>query len=170
MATKKVKAAAKYACQSRNEVMDDIKSIGDMQREIARLETKMNDAIANITAQYAPRLKELSEKITVVSGGVQAWCESNRDAILNNNKTVNFVTGEAGWRLKPPSVKVTGEAAVCAQLNYMGLTRFVRVKESVNKEAILNEKEAVAGFPGIVVQEGVEDFFIAPFENEFKGD
>jgi bacteriophage Mu gam like protein len=40
------------------------------------------------------------------------------------------------------------------------------VKEEINKEAILNEKSAVAGIAGIKLISGVEDFVITPFEQE----
>lgn len=45
----------------------------------------------------------------------------------------------------------------------MGLERFVRSKDEPNKEAMLNEPEAVRGIAGISIVTGVEDFAIAPF-------
>lgn len=43
---------------------------------------------------------------------------------------------------------VRGADAVLELLRSKGLIRFIRVKEEVNKEAILNEPEAVQGLPG----------------------
>ena len=40
------------------------------------------------------------------------------------------------------------------------------VKEELNKEAILNEPEAVKGVAGLSIKTGVEDFVIQPFEND----
>ncbi|HCE6888476.1 TPA: host-nuclease inhibitor protein Gam, partial [Pseudomonas aeruginosa] len=42
-------AAAVYVPQTREQVISDIKNIGDLQRELARLETAMNDEIGQIT-------------------------------------------------------------------------------------------------------------------------
>jgi phage host-nuclease inhibitor protein Gam len=51
-------------------------------------------------------------------------------------------------------------------LKRLALGRFIRTKEEINKEAILNEPDAVAGVAGIAIQRGVEDFVITPFEQE----
>ncbi len=52
-------AAAAYVPQSRDAVVCDIRRIGDLQREAARLETEMNDAIAEITENTPHRLHPL---------------------------------------------------------------------------------------------------------------
>jgi phage host-nuclease inhibitor protein Gam len=63
-------------------------------------------------------------------------------------------------------VSVRGVEAVIEALNRLGLSRFVRVKEELNKEAILNEPEAVKGVAGLSIKSGVEDFVIQPFEQD----
>ena len=167
MATKRIrKAAAIYACNSREEAQNAIKQIGDLQREHARRTTVMNDAIARITEAEAPQLDELQQRISTLQDGVQTWCEANREQLCGKSKTANLITGEVAWRIRPPSVRVTGEESVIDLLKRMTLGRFVRTKEQVNKEAILNEPEAVASVPGIRVISGVEDFVITPFEVE----
>ena len=55
-------------------------------------------------------------------------------------------------------------AAVLETLLRMGLGRFVRVKNEPNKEAMLNEPDAVRGIAGISIVSGVEDFIVVPFE------
>ncbi|WP_035603566.1 host-nuclease inhibitor Gam family protein, partial [Edwardsiella tarda] len=98
--------------------------------------------------------------------GVQGWCEANRDELTCNGKvkTANLVTGDIQWRIRPPSVSVRGPDSVMETLLRLGLSRFIRTKQEINKEAILNEPLAVAGVAGITVKTGVEDFSIIPFE------
>ena len=48
----------------------------------------------------------------------------------------------------------------------LGLVRFIRVKEEVNKEAMLNEPELAATVAGVTIKTGVEDFVITPFEQD----
>ncbi|MDY0643975.1 host-nuclease inhibitor protein Gam, partial [Pasteurella multocida] len=48
-ATRIKTTAQVYVPQSREDVASDIKTIGDLNREITRLETEMNDKIAEIT-------------------------------------------------------------------------------------------------------------------------
>lgn len=164
---KRIKAAAAlYVSQSREDVVRDIRMIGDFQCEIVRLETEMNDQIAAVTLKYADKIKPLQEQLKTLSEGVQNWCEANRSDLTNGGKvkTANLVTGDVQWRVRPPSVTVRGVDSVMETLRRLGLSRFIRIKEEINKEAILNEPGAVAGVAGITVKSGVEDFSIIPFE------
>ncbi|HAX8020718.1 TPA: host-nuclease inhibitor protein Gam [Escherichia coli] len=161
-------AAAAYVPQSRDAVVCDIRRIGDPQREAARLETEMNDAIAEITEKYASQIAPLKTSIETLSKGIQGWCEANRDELTNGGKvkTANLVTGDVSWRQRPPSVSIRGVDAVMETLERLGLQRFIRTKQEINKEAILLEPKAVAGVAGITVKSGIEDFSIIPFEQE----
>ncbi|EQB6805508.1 host-nuclease inhibitor Gam family protein [Escherichia coli] len=161
-------AAAAYVPQNRDAVIIDIKRIGDLQREASRLETEMNDAIAEITEKFAARIAPLKTDIETLSKGVQGWCEANRDELTNGGKvkTANLVTGDVSWRVRPPSVSIRGMDAVMETLERLGLQRFIRTKQEINKEAILLEPKAVAGVAGITVKSGIEDFSIIPFEQE----
>ena len=160
----KSKAAA-YAPQSKADCQADIKKLGDLQRDFTRAQADMNDEIARITKAAAPRLEALKSRLDVLQNGIQTWCEANRLALCGEGaKTANLITGEVSWRQRPPSVAIRGAEAVIAKLKSLGLERFVRTREEPNKEAILNEKEAVRGVPGITIVSGVEDFQITPFE------
>lgn len=165
MATKLKTAAQVYAAQTREEVQVNIKTIGDLQREHTRLGTDLNDEIAKLTESSAPKLKALSERILQLQKGVQIWCEANREALCEKGgKTANLITGEVSWRQRPPSVRISGVDAVLAWLKTQGLMAFVRTKEEVNKEALLNEPDKARGIPGVAIVSGVEDFIITPFE------
>jgi phage host-nuclease inhibitor protein Gam len=166
----RIKAPARAAAvpQSRDDCAAHIRTLGDLQRAHARLQAQMNDEIAAVTHTHQPALMELSERITALQGGIQTWCEANRVLLCGAadrlGKTANLVTGEVSWRQRPPSVVVRGAEAVLETLARMGLARFIRTKDEVNKEAILAEPDAVRGVPGIAISSGVEDFVITPFE------
>jgi phage host-nuclease inhibitor protein Gam len=163
----KLKSKAKaYAPQTQIDCAADIKKLGDLQRDFARMRADMNDEIASITKRYQPKLEGLSERIDTLQQGVQTYCEAHRAELTNDNrvKTANLVTGEVSWRQRPPSVSIRGAEAVIDALKRMSLTKFVRTKEEVNKEAMLNEPEQVRGIAGITIVSGVEDFVITPFE------
>lgn len=165
----KVKAkAAVYVPQSRDDCAADIRKLGDLQRQLARRTADMNDAIAAITAERQPLLDELKLQAEALATAVQTWCEANRDALTEGGKTktANLVTGDVSWRTRPPACAVRGADAVIETLKRLGLQRFVRSRDEVNKEAILNEPDAVRGVAGISIVTGVEDFSITPFEQE----
>ncbi len=154
--------------QNNGEAAADIKQIGDLQRQLARIAAEMNDGIAHITQTYQPTLEALSKQLEGLQTGVQAFCEAHRDDLTNGGKvkTANLITGEVQWRQRPPSVRVTGADAVIETLTRLGLIHFVREKLEVNKEAILNDPDGVKGVAGISIVSGVEDFVITPFEQE----
>lgn len=164
MATKLKTKAQAYAAQTRDVVQMDIKLMGDLQRERSRLGADLNDAIAELTQAAAPRIDALNELCTALQQGVQTWCEAHREELCGKGKSANLVTGEVQWRQRPPSVRVTGQDAVLAYLKAQGLSKFIRVREEVNKEMLLAEVEQARGIPGISIVTGVEDFIITPFE------
>ena len=166
MATKLKTKAQVYAPQSQTDCAADIKKLGDLQRDFTRQQADLNDEIATLTKRYQPKLESLQERIDTLQKGVQTYCEANRNTLTNDGKvkSANFVTGEVNWRQRPPSVGIRGADAVLETLARMGLTRFIRTKQEPNKEAMLNEPDAVRGIAGITIVTGIEDFVITPFE------
>lgn len=169
MAKAKVKSKAQtYVPQTREDCAADIKKLGDLLRERTRTEAYMNDKIAAITAQYEPEFAAFNERIDTLQTGIQAYCEAHRDELTNGGKvkSSNMVTGDVMWRQKPPSVRIKAADSVIEALKRLGLGRFVRSKEEINKEAILNEPDEVRGVAGITIVTGEEQFEINPFEQE----
>lgn len=153
----------------RDSAAAQLRTLGDVQRQHARLATELNDALAALTAEYQPELDRLGLESERLTQGLATWAEAHRSELTQEaagRKSLNLITGLIGWRQRPPSVRITGQDAVLEALRSRGLSRFIRVKESVNKEAILNEPEAAAAVPGLSILSGIEDFFVEPFEQE----
>lgn len=154
--------------QSKNDCAEFIRQLGDLQREFERERAAMNDHIAAVTQNHQPALAALTERMLALQSGIQAWSEAHRVELCGEDdklgKTANLITGEVSWRQRPPSVSIRGADTVLDTLLCMGLGRFVRVKNEPNKEAMLNEPEAVRGIAGITIVTGVEDFIVTPFE------
>ncbi|HFJ3367522.1 TPA: host-nuclease inhibitor Gam family protein [Salmonella enterica] len=162
-------AAASYTPQSKEQVSVDIKKIGDIQRELTRIEADANDQIAVIMNQNTPKIEALRAELDVLQKGVQTWCEANRNSITKgSSKTANLITGEVSWRTKPDSVSIKGVELVLEALKKLKLDRFIRRKEEINKDAILADKKAVENIKGISIVSGKEVFSITPFEQEIE--
>lgn len=163
----KIAAAPVPVPQSRDQVSAEIREIGEKQRDLVRIQAMMNDQLAEVKERWEEQAQPLQARIDTLTQGIQIWSDANRDTLTQGGKTKTaaFPAGEIAWRLRPPSVRVTGAEAVLDVLRRLGLTRFVRTKDEVNKEAILNEPEAVAHVPGIAISQG-EDFLVIPFEAE----
>lgn len=163
----KLAASAVFVPQNRAQVAEAIRERGILQRELSRIAADMNDELAAIKESYETEAEPRRLRVEALTIGVQTWSEANRDAITQAGKvkTAAFTTGEVSWRIRPPSVRITGQDAVLNLLRRLGLTRFIREKEEVNKEAILNEPDAVHNVAGITISQG-EDFVVLPFETE----
>ncbi|MEC9342674.1 MAG: host-nuclease inhibitor Gam family protein, partial [Pseudomonadota bacterium] len=66
----------------------------------------------------------------------------------------------------PPRVTVRGQDAVIEALRAIGLGRFIRIKEEVNREALLAEPDVARSVAGISIGSEGEDFVVEPFEEE----
>lgn len=149
---------------NREEVSRDIAALGQQQRELARLEAAMNDELAEVKERWEKLADPHRQQVAALTTGVQVWCEAHRSELLKGDaKTAAFPAGEVQWRVRPPRCAIRGAEAVLDTLRRLGLARFIRAKEEINKDAILNEPDAVKGVAGISIEQG-EDFVIKPFE------
>ncbi|GLK60308.1 host-nuclease inhibitor Gam family protein [Azotobacter vinelandii] len=155
--------------QSRDEVNEAIARIGLLQRERARIQADMNDELAKVRLRFEEAATPLNEQIAALTQGVHTWCEAHRSELTGNGKTKfhDFAAGEIKWRMRPPRVMLHSVETVLEVLKRLGLTRFIRVKEQVNKEAMLAEPDVVAGVAGVKIEQS-EDFVVVPFGSKLE--
>ncbi|MFQ5800883.1 MAG: host-nuclease inhibitor Gam family protein [Candidatus Hydrothermarchaeales archaeon] len=154
--------------QTRDEVAEAIQRIGDLQRTRQRVQADMNDELSRVKAKYEAMVEPVNLNLKALFAGVRAWCEANRQEIMpKRGKTVVFPSGEIQWRITPPRMAVRGVEKVLEVLKSMGLTRFIRTKDEIDKEAMLKEREAVENIKGITVSQK-EEFIVKPFETELE--
>jgi phage host-nuclease inhibitor protein Gam len=174
--TKPAKARVKAAAvvpnvpQNREAVVAAIAEIGRRQREVTRIQTEMNDAMAATKERFESNAQPHVAAIEQLRAGVQIYCEAHREELTlrGKTKTVMFPSGEVKWRTTPPKVVIKGVEAVMDALRRTGLGRFIRTRDEISKEAILEEPEIVAQVPGLRIEQ-TEEFVIEPFEAELDG-
>lgn len=145
--------------------------IGEIDRHVAAIQILLDTEVAQAKTKAEAQVKPLSEECDRLTRGLQLWAEANREALTNGGrtKTVALPAGEISWRQRPPSVRLRDVAAVLADLGRLGLTRFIRRKEEVDKEALLREPSVAATVPGVAIASGGEDFVVAPIELPLGG-
>lgn len=165
----KTKAIAAPVPQSREEATEALAEIGRRQRERERIQASMNDDIAEIKTKYEEEARPHNEQIAGLTEGLHAWCEAHRAELTNGGKvkSANMASGDVGWRITPPKVRVTGKAAVIELLKALKLKRFIRLKEDVNKEAMLAEPDKASAVKGVNIVQ-TEEFWLRPFETELE--
>lgn len=156
--------------QTADEVAVAIKTIGDLEREQVRLATLQADEKARIDELFTPQINRVKEEVKPLQKAIQAYCESRRDELTKNGKqkTAYFTTGEVQWRAKPPKVGISSLAKVIENIKRLGLLQFLRVKEEVNKEALLADPNNAKAIAGVSIRENEEEFIIKPNDEEVR--
>ena len=166
----KSRAANVPVPQSREEAAEALRQIGVNTRELSRLEADLNDEIAAAKARLVTAATAPNARLAQLKEGLRIWCEANRAALTDNGrtKTVDLGTGKVSWRLLPPKVTLVGVPAIIAALKAARLRAFVRIKEEVDKEAILGAAPKVRGrlveIAGLTIGSAGEEFTAEPFE------
>ena len=171
---KKVRGATRnheyLAAQNVDDAAELIKELGNKRREILRIETAMNDEVANIKHRFENQALPFKNDVEQIISSIQSWAEVNREDLTDGNKTktVKLPTGEINWRSRPPKVTLRGKPKIIQALKDLGLQRFIRTSEDIDKEALLKEKTAATQITGITISSVGEDFAIAPYELEIE--
>ncbi len=172
MAKAKVFGANLPVPQSREEAAATVRAIGELARHVTRIEADMNDELARIkqkgetdAASHKAALEEKTE-------GLKMWAEANRHVLTggDRSKTVDLGTGVLKWRLRPPSVRLSKVEDVIERLKKLGLMRFLRTKEEVDKEAMQREPDVARTVAGVSVGSAGEDFIVEPYEAEISAE
>lgn len=158
--------------QNRDEAAGTVTAIGELNRSVARLEADMNDELASIKESYEARAAPLKLAIEEKTEGLKMWAEANRVTLTGGDKTktVDLGTGVLKWRLRPPSVRLSGVEAIIERLRTLGLGRFLRTKEEVDKEAMQREPDLARTVTGVSIGSAGEDFIVEPFESELSSE
>lgn len=170
MAEKKsVKRTAVAVPSSDREVAEFIQAIGVHQRTIDQIQTGMNDQIERIKKGALARTSGQQEAIDQLFEGIFIFAQGHRDKLTENGKkkTVRFPTGEVLWRMTPPAVSLKGVEEVIKLCQARRLTRFIRVKKEIDKEAMLKEPKVAEKIPGVTIRQK-EEFVVKPSEVEIE--
>lgn len=152
--------------QSREEAVAAIGRIGQLRREIAAEKARADEAIRAAGETFERATAQKAAELAEQERGVQMWCEANRMALTGEGRVKyhDFGTGRVNWRTRPPKVSIRGVEAVIEGCKQLGLTSFLRVREEINKEAMLADPERARSLTGVTISSEGEDFVIEPAE------
>lgn len=165
MAKKAVKRIAVAVPRSREEVSKLIAEIGKHQRALAGINTALNAQIERIKSRAVregqPHEKAIGENFEKIF----IFAQANRDELTEGGKTktVYFPPGIIAWRTTPPGVFLRGVKQIIAACKKLGLYQFIRTKETVDKVAMLKEKDKAVAIKGVIITQR-EEFVVKPSE------
>lgn len=142
--------------------------IGRLQRQHARIEADMNDRLAAVKEEHEAHASQVNEEIEQKFIALHTWAEGNKKTLLKGKaKSARLATGILSWRMTPPAVRISKAKDVIDRLHAKGLGFLIRLKEEINKDAILADPEQVKGVKGITITQR-EEFAIKPFESQIE--
>ncbi|MFC1662681.1 host-nuclease inhibitor Gam family protein [Patescibacteria group bacterium] len=140
-----------------------IADIAVEQRAIDAVNTRLNSRLDRLKEEAAEKVQVRQRRIDDLVTGLFAFAQANRTELTDSDKkkSVDLPVGTFGWRLTPPAVTLRNVDAVLKQLREKRLTRFIRVKKTVDKEAMLKEPGAAGQVKGVKIGQH-EEFFVKP--------
>ena len=157
--------------QDDSEARETIRDIGDLNRDALRIEAELNDKIAALQEDYGALGEPIRDQVLAKQEGLKMFAEANRARLTNGGKVKfhRFSTGMISWRLRPAKVTIRGKDAVIEAIKSAKLgKKFLRVKEEVNKDAMLEEdnRKIAGAIQGVTIGSDGEDFIVEPHETE----
>lgn len=128
---------------SLDEARNAAQSYANCEIAIQKKELAFNEALAKLKAKHEPFISEARQVQEEAAEVLEAYAELNKEAWEGKKMSVGIVT--FGYRTGPRAVQVREKVeVVISWLKEAGLKRFLRVKEELDKPAMLKEKnEAV---------------------------
>lgn len=159
--------AMTYTPTTRAEFENLFNEYSSLCRRLERADNIAAEAAASMAAKHqqdtaADRCKK-QEMETAISD--YAWQHRNELTENGKSKTAKIGTGCLKWRKAPAAVQITGDIeAILEQLRRRKLSRLIRVKQEIDKTALLAERELISRRPidGIEIADGAETLSITP--------
>lgn len=166
----KTAAPAVPVPQSREEAARAVARIGEISRDIGILQADLDDEVSRAKERAEAMAEPLRQSMAALTEGLRVWAEANRQTLTDAGrvKFADLGTGKILWRFRPPKVSLRGADAVIETLRALGLGRFIRVKEEVDKEALLREPDVARSVPGVTIGSDGEEFIVEPLTLELS--
>ncbi len=152
-----------------DEAAQFLAQIGKEQRATDKIRSDINTKVEKLQAEAMADVKPYQEKISQLVEGLFAYAEAHRDELTDSGKrkTVKVPTGIFGWRMTPSAVSLRGVKSILKSLKSLRLKRFIRIKEEVNKDAMLKEPDLAKTVKGVSISQR-EEFIAKPAELEVE--
>jgi len=161
--TRRAKTPAVPLYNSKDEADVVIAQIAQLQRQRIAIASAADERISEITEIARVQTEQLNGEINELVKHLVVYAEFNRSELTQGNKikTVTFTHGTFRWRLTPVAVTIKGAEAVLQRIRTLGLTQFIRTKETINKEAMASERALAETIEGVTFSRR-EEFVITP--------
>jgi len=153
--------------KTREEAVSIVGEIAELKITETQTKALMDQRLKEVREEYEGQLADINDRLTPLLLRVQAWAEANTQE-FGKFKSLDMLHGFIGWRISTPTLKTLSGwtwARVLEALKMLGHSPFIRVKEEVDKQAIIAQREALLDgdlrqFGCKIIQE--EMFYVDP--------
>lgn len=128
------------------EVDKSLLSLANIMSSVQAEEAKMNDEIQSVRDRYDKQTKRLRDQQAGLTTDIENYCIAHKDE-FERTRSKDLTHGVVAFRTNPPKVAFLNRKynlnTVIELLRKLGLAkRYLRVKEDLDKEAILADSAA----------------------------
>jgi phage host-nuclease inhibitor protein Gam len=161
MATTRIKKTLSAIPASVIEAMRFLASIGEKQRAINKVKADLRIDIEKLKITADKKLKELTLDRNNFFTALFAFASSNKQELTLHARSQKGKEGTFGWRWTTPYVEIkegVSDEDVILALKKKGLTKYIRVIEELDREAMLRDQPNV---PNVSYMQR-DEFFARP--------
>jgi phage host-nuclease inhibitor protein Gam len=110
-----------------------LKEIGILEKELEGIDAEAHKLIAEIKEDAAKKGQALRKRVVDNSDRLSAYASYNKDELFKDRKSVQLSFGSFGYR---KSTSISVKKTTLELLRKLKLTKYIRVKEEVDKETM----------------------------------
>lgn len=165
MSAKTLKTPTALVPQDLQEAAATERRIGELLRAIRSHENDFEKQRAALDKKEDGVIHPLQLEAIALAKSIFTFAQRNRAELTDNNKRKSVVlpgkTGSIQWYTTPPGVTIENVDEVLKRIKALDLPQFIRTKEEINKEAMLENELVANTIEGVTVSKQ-EKFAIKP--------
>lgn len=138
-----------------------ILSIGNKQREINQIKRETKAEIDKLNAEASKKVDGLKKDRDAYFVALFAFAQPKKAELTKDARSQKTFAGTFGWRWTTPMVELAEgktDQQIIAELKKVQLTKYIRVTEEIDREAMLRDRPVVLG----VTYTQRDEFFAKP--------
>ncbi len=143
-----------------------MKTIGESRRDLARIQTNMDEAVSSAAAPYLRESAKITEDLFAVEAAAQRWALQNRITLLGgtSGQTRTLSQGKVSFVVGRPKVVADDAAGAISQLHGKGRAGklALRFTTSLDKAYLGKHPELVDQIDGLEIIDGLWGVSLKP--------
>jgi phage host-nuclease inhibitor protein Gam len=149
------------------------RNIGRALGAIQHIEQALQERVDELAKEAEEKVVQHQASIVAMGKAVRAFAEAHRQELTDGGARKSVTVPNAGsfrWYTTPPAIQVAKEEveAVIERIKTLGFTEFIRTKEELNKEAMLEKPDVAREIAGVSISKKEKFAILAPGDSEMR--